>query len=766
MEIHIHNLQLSENQSCDLEKWCPILVLKNTTANAAFSLTYTSLPAITYITYPVVLFLVLLFGCNPVSTDKNILLITDVEGVHEKWTAELQSYLAGKFGHVQIGDLYTIDEDTLQSFACLYLYQLPLDRITPQQYNVLDRYILAGGKCIGVYPTIKPKDRFRSQIFAPAVVDEGLENSTYRNQCRTIKYDTGDSLLHTGRMIDELLHGYNGLNYQTLNLGKRPPAYTFDVDTLLISMNEPIEFEVLPNADVLFIERGGKIGLVKHKTRNKITLANLPVISTQSNGLNGLALAPDFEISRSIFLSYLPNDRSAYQRISRMIMVGDSLDLSSEIIIMETPLEFEYGWHGTNALEFDKQGNLYIGMGDFTLQSSEVAGYAQIDEQWGHSQHDAQRTSANSSNYPGKILRVFPSDTGGYTIPDDNLFDRVTDSSRGEIYVMGCRNPYRFVIDPYSDALYFGDVGPDAWDDGEKGPRGYDELNVVRKPGFYGWPYFVADNKAYRDFDYATQVVGSYFDPADLYNNSPNNTGMRRLPLAMKPVLWYHKGSTDEFPYLGSGGMNIMVGPKYYFRDYSDQVNPFPVYFDEKLFIYDWVRNWILLITLTTNDNLVQVEPFLAHQTFNKIMDMKFGLDGALYLLEYGSQGYHANKDAAIKRISYAPGNPKPDSFVELSDRSGLFENMLPIKTGVEQGRHLLMDQICLSCHRVDEKIIGPSFTQISTKYSQDQKSINYLSQKIIEGGTGNWPGNIIMPANSNVSLVEAHEMVKYILSF
>src|SRR5690606_13929418 len=152
-----------------------------------------------------------------------------------------------------------------------------------------------------------------------------------------------------------------------------------------------------------------------------------------------------------------------------------------------------------------------IGMGDFTR---EPTGYAAIDERKGNEHSDAQRTASNSNDYRGKILRIHPQPDGTYIIPDHNLFPKDGSEGRPEIYIMGCRNPYRFSIDPVSNHLFWGDIGPDAGKDSLRGPRGYDEINQTNKAGFYGWPYLVADNKPYRDYDYEAQKIGEPFNPA------------------------------------------------------------------------------------------------------------------------------------------------------------------------------------------------------------------------------------------------------------
>ncbi len=101
---------------------------------------------------------------------------------------------------------------------------------------------------------------------------------------------------------------------------------------------------------------------------------------------------------------------------------------------------------------------------------------------------------------------------------------------------MGMRNPFRFSIDSQTGWLYFGDVGPDAESASPtRGPRGYDEINRARQAGNYGWPYCVADNEPYIDYDFDTGLSGTAFDCAAPANDSPNNTGSLTLPPARGP---------------------------------------------------------------------------------------------------------------------------------------------------------------------------------------------------------------------------------------
>jgi len=70
----------------------------------------------------------------------------------------------------------------------------------------------------------------------------------------------------------------------------------------------------------------------------------------------------------------------------------------------------------------------------------------------------------------------------------------------------------------------------------------------------------------------------------------------------------------------------------------------------------------------------------------------------------------------------------------------------------------------CMSCHKVDEKLSGPAYTEVARKYAgAGEATINKLAKKIIEGGSGVW-GETMMTSHQNVTVVEAKEMVQYIL--
>ena len=79
-----------------------------------------------------------------------------------------------------------------------------------------------------------------------------------------------------------------------------------------------------------------------------------------------------------------------------------------------------------------------------------------------------------------------------------------------------------------------------------------------------------------------------------------------------------------------------------------------------------------------------------------------------------------------------------------------------------DEGKALVEGADCLSCHKVDSKLVGPSYQDVAAKYTE--ADIDHLSQKIIEGGKGVW-GDIPMTPHAGLSKENAQKMVKYILS-
>lgn len=81
------------------------------------------------------------------------------------------------------------------------------------------------------------------------------------------------------------------------------------------------------------------------------------------------------------------------------------------------------------------------------------------------------------------------------------------------------------------------------------------------------------------------------------------------------------------------------------------------------------------------------------------------------------------------------------------------------------KGLALVGKSDCLTCHKIDDKLIGPSYKDIATKYAGAPNDvIAALASSIIKGGSGNW-GNVPMTPHPTLSQEEAETMVRYILT-
>jgi len=86
------------------------------------------------------------------------------------------------------------------------------------------------------------------------------------------------------------------------------------------------------------------------------------------------------------------------------------------------------------------------------------------------------------------------------------------------------------------------------------------------------------------------------------------------------------------------------------------------------------------------------------------------------------------------------------------------------IDSANEPGSRLIAANDCFTCHRIEEKNIGPSYRQIAQRYHFNEGNIENLAHKIITGGKGLW-GQAAMTSHPNLSETQAREMVRYILS-
>lgn len=214
----------------------------------------------------------------------------------------------------------------------------------------------------------------------------------------------------------------------------------------------PWDIHFIGAQTLLLTEKPGRLWRLDLNTGERFPISGLPASEMKGQGgLLGVVAHPRFEQNRRIYLSYsIPvGDEGWTTRLSSARLVNDTL-LDAEVLFTATPATTS-GNHFGGALIFDRAGYLYLSVGDRG------------------DRHQAQ----DLQSHLGKLFRF--NDDG--SVPTDNPF--VDDPAADDrIWSYGHRNPQGLSIDPVSGELW----------EAEHGPKGGDEINLIRPGLNYGWP--------------------------------------------------------------------------------------------------------------------------------------------------------------------------------------------------------------------------------------------------------------------------------------
>ncbi len=510
---------------------------------------------------------------------------------------------------------------------------------------------------------------------------------------------------------------------------EKPKPEHFKVDVLAEGFIDPQEMVMLPDGRILICQRTGQLRVWTPGSNKLSEGGSLNVAIKEGKGFArecgfiGITADPDFAKNNWIYCYYSLPDVSSH-RLSRFTFKDGKLDMASEKMLLEIPSEREDNTcHEGGSLAFGPNRMLYLSTGDNTNPFSKPATPIEEDKK----ERDAQRSSSNSNDLRGKVLRIQIQADGTVKIPEGNLFKPGTEKTRPEIYTMGLRNPYRITINQKTGTLYWSEVAPD------KKPTG-EEINQAKTAGYYGWPYVITDTKVFND------LKGNPFDPKNLKNLSINNTGITDLPVPREPFHFYERSCS-------------IIGGVYHA---TKDEHAFPAYYDNHLFFADWNKSWFKSIRMDADEKNLGVEDFNLNFKFRKPIDMFFD-KGVLYVLEYGN-GWYDVKDGRLLKISYStsfnqilPPDPKNDPrLAEMNKKM--------------KGVNLMLTSTCLSCHTAQEKIVGPSFVDIVDKYGKDPNAVDLLFDKVRKGSVGVW-GEQAMPAHTLNTDDEVKEMIKAIMA-
>ncbi|MDG4834288.1 ThuA domain-containing protein [Solwaraspora sp. WMMD1047] len=547
----------------------------------------------------------------------------------------------------------------------------------------------------------------RSQAKVLATVDESTYTGGSMGGDHPIVwckgYDGGRSwytgMGHTNESFSDAnfrSHLLGGIRYAAQGTGncstgpQQPAGY--HMSTLakgVAEVGEPMGMTVLPNRGVLHTSREGTIRYTDAAGNTKVALT-IPVYTHDEEGLQSIEADPNFATNRWVYVYYSPplstpgGDAPAtgsaaqfapfngHNRLSRFTVNADfTLNRSSEVTVLEVPTSRGMCCHVGGDIDFDAAGNLYLSTGDDT-NPFDSSGYTPIDERSNRNPaYDAQRTAGNSNDLRGKVLRIRPSASGGYTIPAGNMFPPGTARTKPEIYAMGFRNPFKMSVDKATGVVYLGDYGPDAGTSNpNRGPAANVAFERVAQPGFYGWPYCSNYNTPYIDFTFPSGPSGAPFNcSGGPVNNSPNNSGITQLPPSQRA--WLPYGGEQNPPALCCGSLSPMDAVVYNYDASLASDVKFPASMNGRVFLGEFGRRWVKTATVTGSGGVGTIESFPAY-TGTQVMDMEFGPDGALYILDYGTGWGSGDASSAVHRIEYSSGGGRaPIAIAAANPTSG-----------------------------------------------------------------------------------------------
>ncbi len=488
-------------------------------------------------------------------------------------------------------------------------------------------------------------------------------------------------------------------------------------------VNGPMGLDVAPDGKVYWSEIGPNQGYTSEgylkvhdpsgPAGNKTTVATIPTRADHGNsedGVLGMTLEPDFDLSdpetRDVYVYYSPRNASwptsgnviavGYNQVSRFTLTADGTAVvpGSERVVLRVPKAkiagnpagFEGGptdagpGHvGGAGLDFDSEGNLYLGVGDDVSPNAPGHDrYTPMDyrsaERW-----DARKTSANSADLRGKVLRIDPLDTipsgaepgpgTTYEIPAGNMFAPGTAQTRPEIYAMGFRQPFTGQADPgHPGAVMVGEFCHDNnANNATRAPAGVCEWNLVDEPGFHGWPFCMGDNAPINSsfrWDYANNIsTGQQYDcsladlPSDIRyapdgqtSATPTFDGRNTIPGPAKPATIWKKypnapggQSAADFGDLSAGGMQPITGPVYRYDAETAGPGAFPPYYDGSWFIANRGADngfWKEVRLRSDDGEMLRVNDWAPTGQFGApnnsyVIPSRFGPDGALYMARW-----------------------------------------------------------------------------------------------------------------------------------
>lgn len=353
-----------------------------------------------------------------------------------------------------------------------------------------------------------------------------------------------------------------------------------------LSFSQPVALKQAPGDSTRWfvVEQSGVVRVFDNdqNTSNSSVFVDISgrVSSGGEAGLLGIAFHPSFPGTPEVFLSYTAPGSPLISRVSRFTSTDNGLTLNADPEEILLTILQPYTNHNGGDLVFGQDGFLYASFGD------------------GGSGGDPDDNAQNSANLLGSILRIDIDGNSPYDIPVDNPFASINLCLQGsgsgdpcpEIYAYGLRNPWRMSIDSATGDLWLGDVGQSAWEE-------IDRVAVGQSPmeRNYGWD----DREGAHPFEAESGCATT---------------------TCVEPVTEYGRslGGSVTGGYVYRGSAFPALAGWYVFADFSSG-----------------------RIFAVPADSQPTVEPEELLDTALSISTFAEGVDGELYVIDYGSGTVH-----------------------------------------------------------------------------------------------------------------------------
>jgi glucose/arabinose dehydrogenase len=333
---------------------------------------------------------------------------------------------------------------------------------------------------------------------------------------------------------------------------------TYRLVTLSRDLEQPWAIAFLPDGRILITERPGRLRVFANGRLQRTPLSGVPKVYARSQGgLLDICLHPGFAQNRVLYLSYSGEGEGGAATTVARAELGDG-GLRGVTTIFEALPRASGGLHFGSRIVFDRAGFMYVTAGE---------------------RYQMQRAQ-DLADLGGKIVRL--KDDG--SVPSDNPFVGRA-GARPEIFTWGHRNPQSLALHPETGRMW----------EAEHGPRGGDELNLLKAGANYGWP------RATHGIDYSGAVI------------SPNKS----LPGMEDPVRFW-------VPSISPSGLCFYTGDR------------FPAW---KGSVFMGALSNFALFRIELDGERYRREERLLVDRLAYIRDVRQGPDGLLYLVTHSDDG-------------------------------------------------------------------------------------------------------------------------------